>query len=500
MNRDRMLARLEDRSTEWDLLVIGGGATGLGTALDAATRGYRTVLLEQADFGAGTSSRSTKLIHGGVRYLRNGELGLVRDSLRERGRLLKNAPNLVHPLPFVVPAYRAFDRYYHGAGLTAYDLLAGKLGIESTRHLGREATLERVPNLAAAGLHGGTHYWDGQFDDARLCVALAVTAARHDAVVLNHVRVDELVKDGGKVRGATATDRLSGQSYRLAAKAVVNATGVFSDAVRRLDDSAAPALVEPSQGIHLVLDDAFLGGETAVMIPKTDDGRVLFAIPWHGRALLGTTDTPGVPVSLDPKPLDAEIDYLLEHAARYFTKAPARDDIRASFAGLRPLVRPPDAEKRGGVTAKFSRDHSLFVSDSGLVTIAGGKWTTYRRMAQDTVDRAADVAGLERRPCVTADLALEDRSGADGLKFEDAEWLEKLDPALPYRLADVVAGVRFEMAQTLEDILARRTRLNFLDRAAARKCAHRVVRLMADELGKDEAWIAAQLKALREAE
>lgn len=495
MNRDATLDQLDDGSIEWDVIVIGGGATGLGTAVDAATRGYRTLLLEQADFGEGTSSRSTKLIHGGVRYLRGGEIGLVRESLRERGRLLKNAPNLVKPLPFVVPAYRWYERFWYGAGLTVYDLLAGKLGIHSTGYLSKEAVGERLPNLTPEGLRGGTLYWDGQFDDARLAIAMARTAAKNGAAVLNYLRVAELIKEDGKVRGVVATDHFTGKEHRAKAKVVVNATGVFSDSVRRLDKAAAGERIVPSQGIHIVLDGEFLGGDTAIMIPSTDDGRLLFAIPWCGRVLLGTTDTPGVPVELDPKPMEEEIDYLIEHAGRYLVKKPSRNDIRASFAGLRPLVRPANAE--GKSTSKFSRNHELFVSDSGLVTIAGGKWTTYRQMAEDTVDRAAEVGELPTQPCRTADLTLSDQSEADALIDENSEWGEQLDPQLPYTLADVIAGVRFEMAQTVEDVLARRTRIRFLDEAASGKCARRVAEVMAGESGRDENWIAEQLGSLQ---
>ncbi len=479
MNRADLFERLADTATDWDVIVIGGGATGLGVAVDAATRGYRTLLLEQADFGQGTSSRSTKLVHGGVRYLRNGEIGLVRDSLRERGRLLKNAPNLVGALPFVVPGFRWYERAYYGIGLTLYDVLAGKLGIDKTRHLSRDAVLERIPNLTSDGLHGGTLYWDGQFDDARLCVALARTAIQQGATVLNHVKVTELLRKGDRLSGVVAVDQLSGKEYRAEGKVIVNATGVFSDAVRKLDRPEGGDIIEPSQGIHLVLDREFLGGDTAIMIPKTDDGRVLFAIPWHDRVVLGTTDTPNVPVELEPRPQEDEIDYLVEHAGRYLAKAPTHDDIRATFAGLRPLVRP---KSDAGSTAAISRDHSLFVSDSGLVTIAGGKWTTYRKMAEDTVGRAAQVGGLPTQPCRTADLPLLDRPAAETELGEiEPAWREKLDPAFPWRIADVVAAVRHEMACTADDVLSRRTRLSFLDEAAAARAKPRVEEILERE-------------------
>ncbi len=495
-----MLEQLADSSAEWDIIIVGGGATGLGIAVDAATRGLKTLLVEQADFAEGTSSRSTKLVHGGVRYLRGGEVGLVRESLRERGRLLQNAPNIVTPLSFIVPAYRWYERFFYGTGLVLYDFLAGKLGIQKTGHFSKSQTVESVPNLNPEGLHGATHYWDGQFDDTRLAVAMARTAAANGATILNHVRVTALQKnDAGKVVGIEAEDLLSGQKFAPSGRIVINATGVFTDSIRKMDDPKSTPVIEPSQGIHIVLDAEFLGGETAVMIPNTDDGRVLFAIPWYGKVVLGTTDTGDVPVELDPRPQDDEIDYLIEHAGRYLVKKPTRADIRATFAGLRPLVKPP--ENGDGDTSKISRSHSLFVSDSGLLTMAGGKWTTYRQMAEDAVDRAIKVAGLvTSQPCSTADLTLLDRSDEelDELTKGNGALLEKLAPGLPWRMADVVYAVRNEMAQTILDVLARRTRLLFLDETAAKKCAHPVVQLMAKELKKNETWIAEQLKMLRE--
>lgn len=486
MNRNEFLDRLSDSSEVWDVIVIGGGATGLGTAVDAATRGYRTVLLEKHDFSEGTSSRSTKLIHGGVRYLRSGEIGLVRESLRERGRLLKNAGDLVKPLSFVVPAYRWYERLFYGTGLALYDALAGDLGIHTTEHLSSKDTLLEIPNLRSEGLYGSTYYWDGQFDDARLSVAMARTAAENGAVVANHVGVSEMVKEKGKVRGVVARDEISGAEYRIFARVVVNATGVFSDEVRRMDEPASMDRISPSQGIHIVLDQKFLGGNTAIMIPNTDDGRVLFAIPWHNRVLLGTTDTGNVPVEINPKPMEEEVEYLIEHAGRYLSMKPSHGDIRASFAGLRPLVSDPT---KGGDTSKISRTHSLTVSDSGLVTIAGGKWTTYRQMAEDTVDRVADVGGLEIQPCSTYDLPLLDSPST----MCDSELL---DPDLPYTKADAERSVREEMAVTLSDAISRRMRCTFLDEEATKRCAEKVARLMAAELGTDETWVAEQLKLL----
>ncbi len=486
MNRSEQLARLEDASESWDLLVIGGGATGLATALDAATRGYRTALVEQADFSEGTSSKSTKLIHGGVRYLRNGEIGMVRESLRERGRLLRNAAGIVEPLAFVVPAYRWYERFFYGTGLFLYDRLAGSLGIGRTGHLSRDEVLAAVPNLSPRGLRGGTLYWDGQFDDAALALAMVRTASDHGAAIVNHAEVTDLVKEQGRIRGARVRDRIGGAEFELRANVVVNATGVFTDLVRRLDDPASETVVRPSQGIHLVLPSEFLGSSSAVMIPKTEDGRVLFAIPWQDRVLLGTTDTEGVPASLHPQPLEEEIDYLIRHAAEFLERAPQRADVRAVFAGLRPLVSPPKSGQQGG-TAALSRSHSLFVSASGLVTMTGGKWTTCRQMGEDAVDRAAAVGGWETRPCRTADLTL---SGPTSL----AASAPALDPDLPFTMDHVDRAVREEMAMTLDDVLSRRIRAAFLDAAACRRCARSVAERMALLSGHDEAWVGDQVR------
>lgn len=474
MNRSDQIARLADASEAWDLVIVGGGATGLGIAVDAATRGYRTALLEQADFAAGTSSKSTKLIHGGVRYLRGGEVGLVRESLRERGRLLRNAPGLVTELAFVVPAYRWYERAFYGVGLTLYDALAGRAGIGKTGHLSRDAVATAIPNIGRRGLRGGTLYYDAQFDDARLCIALVKTAVERGAVVANRVRVTALEKNAGRVAGVMAEDLVGGGTLRLSAKAVINATGVFTDQVRHLDDPTASDIVEPSQGIHLVLDARFLGGETAMMIPATSDGRVLFVIPWMGRVLLGTTDTAGVSASLDPRPLEEEIDYLLAHVGPYLHERPTRADVRATFAGLRPLVKPKTA--RGG-TASISRSHDLFVSDSGLVTMTGGKWTTYRQMAEDGVDRAATVAGLPTIPCCTHDLTLL------GGEVREPGRGERLDPALPYTEEDVRRAIREEMALSVDDVLSRRLRANFLDEAASARIAPKVAAIFEEMNG-----------------
>jgi glycerol-3-phosphate dehydrogenase len=508
MDRDAMVGRARDRGRTWDMLIIGGGATGLGCAIESASRGYQTLLLDGSDFAKGTSSRSTKLVHGGVRYLQQGNVALVLEALRERGRLRQNAPHLVHDLPFVVPNYDWWEAPFYGVGLRLYDVLAGKLGFGRSRNLSREETLERLPTIETRGLRGGVIYYDGQFDDARLAINMAQTAADLGGTLLNYVRVAGLTKSDGMVTGVRARDLLADEELELRAKVVVNATGAFTDAIRRMDDPDVKPMIQPSQGVHLVLDKSFLPGGNAIMVPHTDDGRVLFAIPWYDRVVVGTTDTPVEKARLEPRPLEEEIEFLLSHTARYLTKDPGREDILSAFAGIRPLV----ASEGEGDTAAISRDHTLHISGSGLVTIAGGKWTTYRKMAEDTVDQAALVAGLDEKPSVTADLHIHgyhqdaagfgdlERYGADAPHLRDLfrkepDLAKPLDARLPIQRGEVVWAVREEMALTVEDFLARRTRALVWDARAAKKMAPRVARIMAKELGRDNAWRAKQEEA-----
>ena len=495
-------------NTVWDMIVIGGGSTGLGTAVEAASRGYRTLLLEQGDFAQGTSSRSTKLIHGGVRYLQQGNLSLVLEALRERGLLIRNAPHLVHNLSFVVPLYDWWEGPFYGIGLKLYDTLAGKLGLGPSRLLTREETLRHIPTVEAHGLRGGVIYHDGQFDDARLAISLALTLADLGGVALNYLPVTGIIREGGLVAGVQAVDTESGRVFRIRGRAVVNAAGPFIDHVRRMADPGAQGLIAPSQGVHLVLAGSFLPGDSAIMVPHTDDGRVLFAVPWHGRTIVGTTDTPIPAAVIEPRPLPEEIDFLLAHAARYLTRHPQRSDVLSIFAGIRPLVRSAAV----GDTASLSRDHTLLVESSGLVTIAGGKWTTYRQMGEDTVSAAAQVAGLDERPSLTGSLQIHgwqmggdpadplqvygsDAAALRQLLSEHPAWQEALHPALPYCLGQVIWGVRFEGARTVEDILARRTRALLLDARASIVAAPVVAELMAQELGQDRVWQAGQITA-----
>ena len=481
MNRESFFQRIAERREPWDIAVIGGGATGVGIAVDAASRGYSVALFERSDFGKGTSSRSTKLVHGGVRYLQQGNIPLVMESLRERGLLLRNAPHLVRDLEFIVPNYAWWEAPFYGIGLKVYDLLAGKFGFGPSRVLSRDQVLERIPTLSRDGLRGGVMYHDGQFDDARLLIDLAQTAAAHGACLLNYARVTGLVKDGdGFVSGLNFHDEETGADHTIAARCVVNATGPFCDEVRRADDPAAAKMIAPSQGVHLVFAREFLPGETAIMVPHTRDGRVMFAIPWHGHTLVGTTDTPIAEAALEPSALPREVDFILETAGDYLAKRPARADILSVFTGIRPLVKAGD----GSETAALSRDHTIHISASGLLTIAGGKWTTYRRMAEDAVDHAIVLARLDERACVTRELAIH-----QSVSYED----ELTIPA-----ERIIHAARNECARTVEDVLARRTRALFLNVKAALAMAPEVARVLARERGRDKAWERAQVAAFRE--
>jgi glycerol-3-phosphate dehydrogenase len=490
-------------------VVIGGGATGLGTAVDAVARGYRTLLLEARDFAHGTSSRSSKLIHGGVRYLAQANITLVREALHERWLLLQNAPHIVHTRDFVVPAQHYWQLPYYATGLWLYDRLAGSLCLSRSRWISRDEVIARIPTIRPAHLRGGIVYTDGQFDDARMAIELARTLSDLGGCALNYVSVSALLKQDGRIHEVRALDEETGEEFRISAKAVVNATGVHADAVRRLDEPDLQPLLTPSQGAHIVLDSGFLPGQTGLMVPKTDDGRVLFAIPWIDRVLVGTTDTSIASLPLEPRPLNEEIDYLLNHAGRYLDKAPERTDIKSMFAGLRPLIKP--ARSRGTATAKLSREHAVLVSHSGLITITGGKWTTYRRMAKDAVDHAARVGTLPGRPCATASLKLHgwqlrahdetehltaygsDQSSLEDLICEHAGWNEPIHLALPYLCGEVIWAARYEAARTVEDVLSRRTRALILDAGAALEAAPRAAALLAHELGKDATWQADQV-------
>ena len=504
MQRSTAISALKGQTEAFDMAIVGGGATGLGAAADAASRGHRVLLLEQADFAKGTSSRSTKLVHGGVRYLKQGNISLVFEALRERGLLCRNAPHLVHDLAFVIPSYHWWEGPFYGIGLKVYDGLAGRLGLQPSRALTREDVVELLPTIETEHLTGGIIYHDGQFDDARLAINLAQTATEQGAVVINYMPCTGLIKEKGHVCGLKLRDAEDGTEHEIKARCVINATGVFVDALRQQDDANAVPIVRPSQGVHLVLSRDFLPGDTAIMIPKTDDGRVLFAVPWHDCVIIGTTDTAVEHAVLEPRALPEEIEFLLEHAARYLTRDPTPKDVLSVFAGLRPLVNASH-----GSTASLSRDHHIEVSDSGLITITGGKWTTYRRMAEDVVDHAELVAGLDSRPCRTQELPVhgagEIKAANEWLRFygSDAEAIEALaqparvHPRLNLTEAEVRWHVRYEMARTVEDVLARRSRSLLLDARASSEAAAAVARLMAEELGHDDAWQVQQVDAFR---
>lgn len=506
MSRSQLLESLTTTPT-WDIIIVGGGATGLGIAVDAASRGHKTLLLEAHDYAKGTSSRSTKLVHGGVRYLAQGNISLVYEALHERGRLRDNAPHLVRVMPNVVPAYSWFDMPFYGAGLLLYSLLAGRLGFGFSQIISAARALTLAPTLTDTGLKGGIIYYDGQFDDARLAITLLRTASNHGATLINHMPVHQFTHDTtGRINGVVATDSESGISFTLNAKAVINATGIFVDKLRTLDDPAARTMVAPSQGIHIVVDRSFLPGNHAVMIPKTADGRVLFAVPWHDCVVIGTTDTPMQTVELEPRALESEIEFVLSHTEKYLRRRPQANEILSVFAGQRPLVK---ASGDGAHTKSLSRDHTIVFSASGLMTITGGKWTTYRHMGEDAVNRIEAATGLTPRPSVTKNLRLHgysthkthdhlqvygsDAQGIHALINQHAALGERLHPELPYLAAEVVWAVRMEQARTVEDVLSRRLRALITNATASIACAPKVAHLIATELGYDETWVVTQV-------
>jgi glycerol-3-phosphate dehydrogenase len=507
MNRDNNIKKIKDYPSNWDVIIVGGGATGLGAAVDSASRGFKTLLLEQSDFAKGTSSRSTKLIHGGLRYLQQGNISLVVEALKERGLLCQNAPHLVHHLPFLVPSYKWWEGPFYGIGMKIYDMLAGKLGLEPSKSLTRRQTLKAIPTLAPAGLKGGVIYYDGQFDDSRLAITLAQTFDDIGGIAINYMKVIKLIKVKGLCVGVKAKDLESGQIHTLKGKVVINATGIFTDSVRQMDDPKTKDIIAPSQGIHLVLPKKFLPSDTAILVPHTEDGRVLFMVPWHNKVLLGTTDTPLTKSSLEPKPQKSEIHFLLKYAAQYLAKAPKEKDVLSVFAGIRPLIKAEQSES----TSSLSRDHTIIIAKSGLITIAGGKWTTYRKMAEDVIGKAIIVGSLPDRPCITKTLHLHGwQEGLDpsdpisaygsesrfikAIEKEKKEYKEPLHASLPYKQSAVIWAIRKEMARTVEDVLSRRTRALLLDAKASIEAAPVVARLLAHELKKSPSWIKKEVQ------
>jgi glycerol-3-phosphate dehydrogenase len=505
--RQVLLTQLDQSDTQWDLIIIGGGATGLGIALDGASRGYKTLLLERTDFAKGTSSRSTKLVHGGVRYLKQGHISLVNEALKERGRLHKNAPHLVRKLAFVIPSYRWWEKWFYGIGLKVYDLLAGKRNLGRSRLLSKKETLAALPSLNADQLKGGVLYYDGQFDDARLALNLAQTAVEQGGVVLNYMEVKGLIKENGSICGVKVIDLETQKVYKVKGTNVINATGTAVDEIRKMEDQSSKPMVRPSQGIHLVFPRQFLKGDQALMVPKTEDGRVLFAIPWYDKVVVGTTDTEIDPSLSEPRPLKEELNFVLSHAQKYLSPPPNEDDVLSCFAGWRPLVRP----EKGTKTASISRDHTIIISDHNLITITGGKWTTYRHMAEDLIDQLIKRKTLNSLPCQTYELQLHgadtqsktltfqsvygsDQAHINQLIQDHPEYAQPIHPRLPYRKGDLIWAIQSEMARTVDDLLSRRTRSLFLDAQASRESAPQVAEWLAEELGKDQEWIQTQLQ------
>lgn len=509
MNRNRMLSEIADPSIIWDIAIVGGGATGVGVAIEAASRGYKVILCEQSDFGKATSSRSTKLAHGGVRYLQQGNISLVLEALKERGIMRKNAPHLVHDLPFIVPVYDWWEGPFYGIGLKIYDMLAGKEGFGSSRNLSKEETIKLIPTVETEGLDGGVIYYDGQFDDARLLINMVQTAIEQGAIMANYMKVTQLVKDSDQIDGFEVQDEETGKLYNIKAKVVINATGVFSDSVRKMDDPDAENIMTSSQGVHLVLDKSFLPGNSAIMVPHTEDGRVLFAVPWYNRTLIGTTETYIEDYKLEPIPQQQEIDFLLNHAAKYLTKDPEKKDIKSVFVGLRPLVKGHSSSKE---TASISRDHTITISKSGLISISGGKWTTYRKMAEDVIEQAVDIADLDYQSSVTKSLQIHGyhhnssqygqlaHYGSDARKIldlcnEKTEYNEFLHLEYKIKVGELIWSIRNEMTRTIDDFLARRTRLLFLDAKASIEIAPKVAEIMKNELKFDQEWVNNQINS-----
>lgn len=508
MDRGKMLREVKSAKQKWDVIIVGGGASGLGAAIESSTRGYKTLLLEQDDFAKGTSSRSTKLVHGGVRYLAQGNISLVLEALRERGLLKKNAPHLVKDQSFIIPNYTWWGTPYYTLGLTLYDLMAGKLGYGRSLPFSKKRTLKYIPTLKSEKLSGGVVYHDGQFDDSRLAINMCQTFVENGGVAINYMKVTGVVKNNGKITAVKATDLENNETYTIEGKAVLNATGVFVDEIIKMDEPKAKDIVRVSQGVHLVLDKEFVPGDYAVMIPKTSDGRVLFAVPWHNKVVVGTTDVHKEKAELEPKALEEEVDFILETAGRFLEKPPKRSDVRSVFAGLRPLAAPT---QDGAKTKEISRGHKIVVSESGMVTLTGGKWTTYRQMAEDVMNTVAKTVGLEQKKSVTRNLRIHgykenpDLSnpmyfyGSDEEKILDLAKQENglneyLSEELQVLNAQVVWAVRNEMARTVEDFLSRRTRALLLDAKESVRMAPKVAELMAKELKYDKLWEDDQIK------
>ena len=493
MNRKDQIAKATI-NPNWDIVIIGGGATGLGAAIDAASRGYKCLLIEQYDFAKGTSSKSTKLLHGGVRYLQQGNISLVMEALRERGRLLKNAPHLSSIQSFIIPVYSCWEKWFYAIGLKLYDLMAGSYSIGSTKILSKKKIIEALPAINTTQLVGGVLYYDGQFDDSSMCIEMAATAIKHGATIINYCKAVSFIKTNQKITGLHIVDETTKETFEVKTKVVVNATGVFTNAIMQLDDKHLHDYVTPSQGIHLMIEPCFFAGENAMMIPKTSDGRVLFAVPWHGKIIIGTTDTVIDKIAIEPKPLEEEINFIITHFNKYCLTSISRKDILSVYVGLRPLI------KHSGIqSAQLSRAHSLTVSNSGLITITGGKWTTYRQMAEDAIDNAIFVGKLKKSICITKNLPIGDPNLKENMIkhiiLENPDWNQPIHPNFIFKKAEIIYAIRYQMAIHLEDVLARRVRLLYLDARMAIQVAPEVARIMAKEMQKDTEWTMNEINS-----
>ncbi len=504
MNRSGSLDKL-NKVSQWDIIIIGGGASGLGIAVDASKRGYRTLLLEKYDFGKGTSSRSTKLIHGGVRYLQNGDITLVIESLKERGILKRNAPHLVRDLSFVIPSYDWWSNPFYGIGMKIYDMMAGNLGLGKSIMISKDETLELIPNVSKKGLRGGVIYHDGQFDDSRMAITLALTASSKKTALLNYCSVEKLLKEEDEVIGLEFQDTINSKKYKIKSKVVINATGVFAEEIIRMDQPNIDKMIQPSQGVHIVLEKKFLKSKHAILIPQTSDGRVLFAVPWKDYVVVGTTDTHVKTASIEPKPLKDEIDFILKNASKYMTLKPKKSDIKSVFAGLRPLAATSNKKS----TKEVSRSHKIDIAPSGLISVLGGKWTTYRKIAQDAIDAAISINRLKKKKCKTEKIKLvgfkkkvdwNDPMHVYGSFKRKIQSLGGLDDnrslSKKFHITNNIIewSILHEMALKLEDVLARRTRCIFLDAKESKRIAPKVAEKMAEVLEKDQKWIDEELK------
>ncbi len=504
MNRNDSIIKL-NKVLEWDIVIIGGGASGLGIAVDASKRGYKTLLLEKYDFGKGTSSRSTKLIHGGVRYLQNGDITLVIESLKERGILKRNAPHLVQDLSFVIPTYDWWASPFYGIGMKIYDMMAGKLGLGKSVIISKKETEKLIPNVNKKGLRGGVIYHDGQFDDSRMAITLALSANSKKTALLNYCNVDGLIKKNKEIVGLSFTDSINSKKYQVKSKVVINATGVFAEEIIRMDQPKIEKMIQPSQGVHIVLEKKFLKSKHAILIPQTSDGRVLFAVPWKNYVVVGTTDTQIKDAKDEPKPLKEEIEFILKNAGKYMTIKPKRDDIKSVFAGLRPLAATSDKKS----TKEVSRSHKIDISPAGLISVLGGKWTTYRKIAEDAIDAAISINKLKKKKCRTEKTKLfgykknidwSDHMHVYGSLKKKVESLggkednKSLSSKFYISNNMIKWSIIHEMAITLEDVLARRTRCVFLDSNESKKIAPDVAKKMAEILDKDQVWIDTELK------